>query len=145
MQKPHSCFFNCIYLQGVDKTFLVYFCDSPDNLANAIQITIPNIFHADNIIIYWISCRQPMLNEHANYLFQFSIFCVMIQHFYVYISTSEMDISLVLLEAFQHFSSGQLSAFIQIIMVKNMANSVYFIWEILLIFQICNSIYVFKL
>ena len=46
----------------------------------------------------------------------------------MYISTSEMDISLVLLEAFQHFSSGQLSAFIQIIMVKNMANSVYFIW-----------------
>jgi len=39
-----------------------------------------------------------------------------------------MDISLVLLEAFQHFSSRQLSAFIQIIMVKNMANSVYFIW-----------------
>jgi hypothetical protein len=45
-----------------------------------------------------------------------------------------------LLEAFQHFSSKQLSAFIEAIIVKNMANSVYLSRKFFLIFQICNSI-----
>ena len=44
--------------------------------------------------------------------FSLAFFVLWFSIFHVYISTSEMDISLVLLEAFQHFSSRQLSAFI---------------------------------